>query len=155
MNNELLKITDPYTYLKQLQDARDSSFGEVKANYQMEIDRLESDLGLVKPLDLAPEDMMTQDKLLAIINEQGIENIRFMAPFKTKGMSTPLGLMIGSDDPEELVECRITEKRYKVADRYKISLTPANAEWYTEHYYLLDLCSLIDRGIISIKGGDE
>lgn len=149
--NEILKITDPYAYLKELQDAADSSFGEIKANYQMEIERVESDLGLVKPLNIAPEDMMTQDKLLTLIEEQGVENIRFMAPFKTQGMPTPLGLMVSSSDPEELVECRISEERYKVADRYKISLTPANAEWYTDHYYLMDLCSLIDRGVVAIK----
>ena len=151
MNAEILRITDPYTYLQNLRDAANQSIGEVKNNYQMEIDRMESDLGLVQSINLAPEDMMTQDKLLAIIDAQGIENVRFMAPFKTQGTPTPLGIMVSSNDPEEITECRITEDQYKVSDRYKISLTPTNSEWYTEHYYLLDFCSLMDKNIITLK----
>lgn len=101
--------------------------------------------------------MMTMDKLLKMIEEQGVEKIRFEAPFKTSGVMTPLGLMVGSNDPEEMMLCRINEDRYKVSDHYKITLEPCKAtpeakseDWYNEDYYLLDLCSLIDCGVVKV-----
>lgn len=96
--------------------------------------------------------MFTTADLKASIKEKGIENIRFIAPFKTEGTLTPLGLMVGSNNKTEKVECKITEKRYRVKDNYKISLIPVKDPLYIEHYYLLDLTSLIDRGIITIVG---
>lgn len=88
--------------------------------------------------------------LKKIINQKGKENIRFIAPFKTQAMLTPLGFMTSSNDPVENVLCKITETKYKVDDWYKISLTPAEYNWYNEEYYIEDLTSLIEKGIIKI-----
>ena len=66
---------------------------------------------------------MTETDLIAQIGKIGVDKIRFMAPFKSKGAMTPLGFMTSSSDPEEIVMCRITEERYKIADKYKISIT--------------------------------
>lgn len=92
----------------------------------------------------------SSDDLKSIINEKGKDDIRFIAPFRTNGINTPLGFMISSNDPMEDMVCKITESRYKVKDNYKISLTPSDVEWYKEDYYMLDLVSLIERGIIKI-----
>jgi hypothetical protein len=70
---------------------------------------------------------------------------------KRQGTVTPLGLMISSNDPNYPTECKITEERYQVEKEYKISLTPVEYQGYVEHYYVDDLASLIDGGIIKIK----
>ncbi len=94
--------------------------------------------------------MFTSYDLRKRIADEGKENIRFIVPMKQTGILTPLGVMISSSDPDVPTICKITEERYKVEDNYKISLTPANFQGYTEHFYQEDLSSLIEKGIVKI-----
>lgn len=93
---------------------------------------------------------MTTDKLKEIIAEKGVENIRFAYPMAAEGTITPLGLMVSHDGNTKVMKCKITEERFKIKDNYKISLTPSDEEWYTEHFYWMDFVSLIERGVIKI-----
>lgn len=93
---------------------------------------------------------ISEKELMEEINRQGVENIRFIASFKTEGTITPLGLMISNDSPIEDMLCHIVEDRYKVKDNYKISITPVGYSSYIDHYYFSDFVSLINKGLIKI-----
>jgi len=89
-------------------------------------------------------------ELMEEINRKGVENIRFIASFKTEGLVTPLGLTISNYSSEEKMVCHIVEDRYKIKDNYKISITPVEFSSYIEHYYFSDFVSLINKGIIEL-----
>lgn len=105
--------------------------------------------------------MITTDELLKIIEDNGIENIIFLLPMR------PLRSILGvfqyttSDDLMMIVPAKITEERYKLTDRYKISMksiynSPNSGitekietnNFGTEHFYLSDLTSLLDQGYV-------
>jgi hypothetical protein len=97
---------------------------------------------------------MTREELLQYIMNQGIENVRFMVPMRPVTDYGFVKLTSSSDEPV-VVECRIDESQYKVEDGYKVTLKAIDERFGYDHFYVLDLVSLIQRGYIKIKGGDE
>lgn len=77
--------------------------------------------------------------------EYGVRNLRFFAPMsKLQYAGVIPGIAFRtSNSPEEIVECVISESRYKVLDGYKITLRAVNPEYGQEHYYQSDLESII------------
>lgn len=59
-----------------------------------------------------------------------------------------------SSDEPEWFECYVDEKRYKVADNYKITLRSIDGRAY-EHYYQDDFLHLMWEGLIIPKTSDD
>jgi hypothetical protein len=85
-----------------------------------------------------------------IAEEYGINNLRFFIPMRRvqslHGLGLPIGI-IDSSTPEVMQECIVDERRYKVADGYKIELHAVNSteENYfgSKTYYQTDLESML------------
>lgn len=105
--------------------------------------------------------------VLAYIRERG-DKFRCLARSATRGMMSPLGLMVSSDD-EEMVLCRhysdkkrdregsynpLIEKDSIREDHwyhpYKIMLTPVEFDGCIDKYYFSDFVSMLDEGHIEI-----
>ena len=105
--------------------------------------------------------------VLAYIRERG-DKFRCLARSATRGMMSPLGLMVSSDD-EEMVLCRhysdkkrdregsynpLVEKDSLREDHwyhpYKIMLTPVEFDGCIDKYYFSDFVSMLDEGHIEI-----
>jgi hypothetical protein len=79
-------------------------------------------------------------KNLILLN--GIENNLFMVPMQPLRRFLGIGYKSSSDE-SFIVPCKITEKRYKISDDYKISLESIIPGFGIEHYYICDLEKLI------------
>ena len=106
--------------------------------------------------------MLTTDKFLEIIEEAGIENVVFLLPM------SPLNSLLGfyyttSSDEKVIVPARITEERYKLSDRHKITLESIyevasggitgkiiENVFGKNHLYIMDLTSMIDQGYVKM-----
>lgn len=83
----------------------------------------------------------------------GVANLRFFIPMQRIQGLAHLGLPIGivsSDTPEERVECVVDERRYKVADGYKIELRAVADQdpdryFGSKSYYQMDFTHLMER----------
>jgi hypothetical protein len=82
-------------------------------------------------------------RLVDIVNNLGgIDAVRI----KTKMF--PLNTMFGisftssGDKPKEVL-CKLDEKQYKFADKYKTTLVPEDEKYAYEHYYLCELDSML------------
>lgn len=79
----------------------------------------------------------------------GIDKVQFfslMNPFTTIVPGLGFGLVDGNN--EDWTLCRISEERYKVADRYKITLVPIDPLFSSHSFYQEDFISMMDRGFI-------
>ena len=95
----------------------------------------------------------TEEKLFERIKEEGIDKIVFHVPMR------PLNMFPGfpmawttSSDPESIVPCKISTKRYDPFEKYKITMQSMIAGFGADHFYLGDFVQLLNRGIISIRG---
>lgn len=101
--------------------------------------------------------MWRERDIAEMVQKYGVKNVRFFVPLRPMRLlpfwTTPATIgFTSSDDDEVMVECEIIETRYKVADGYKIQLTPVNSEpdflgrvFGTETFYKMDLTSLLRR----------
>lgn len=88
-------------------------------------------------------------ELKEIIEENGIENVMFIADMKP--LNTILGFgFTSSSDPDFAVPCKISEKRYKVSEGYKITLQPIYPQFASENYYQSDLQMMINQGMVKM-----
>jgi hypothetical protein len=96
---------------------------------------------------------VSDKEFIEIISNTGIENVIFLAPLPKLRYATPFGFGLYSHSDLQLVDCKINEERYKLNDRYKLTLQAIeNTGLYgSEDYYLSDFFSLIKEGIINIK----
>lgn len=75
----------------------------------------------------------------------GVDALRITVPLQP--IRSVLGLVSFTSSSDEAVptECVVTERRYKVADGYKIELVSANPDFHgVETYYQSDLESLLN-----------
>ena len=89
--------------------------------------------------------------IVKIINEVGIDKLRFLV--KMKPIRTYFGLisLTSSSDPDILMLCEIVEDRHKVKENYKITLQSVEQiPGSREHYYISDLNTIIEDGHIQI-----
>ena len=104
-------------------------------------------------MDCKNSDYMNPEKLLNTINENGIENVMFVAamrPLRQIGVG-PVNINYTSSSDELIdVPCMISEDRYKLEDNYKITLKPIYEGVASEHFYISDLCNLIRQGSVSM-----
>jgi hypothetical protein len=94
--------------------------------------------------------------LLEEINSRGIDKIRFFVPMHPLE-SDPFDFIHykSLNSPEHLVECYISEERYKISENYKITLVAVDEQYGYESYYICDLESLIQSDIVFIKEEGE
>ena len=92
-------------------------------------------------------------ELQALIKYRGVNNIRFYANIITLNNEIPIESIENIIGERETVECQIDESLYKVSDWYKITLVPVkeSGKFGYEHYYVTNLVSLINEGLIRIK----
>ncbi len=88
------------------------------------------------------------EKLIDIINKNGIENIIFLAPMRPLHKVFGLIAYTSSTDKQIVVPAKIDESRFKVKDEYKITLKSIYEQFGKEHFYVSDLEHLIKDGII-------
>ncbi|KAA9007342.1 hypothetical protein F4V43_02325 [Paenibacillus spiritus] len=88
-------------------------------------------------------------KLTEIILKNGVDKVFFLD--KAKPLNSILGISYtSSSDPEVPMLFRINTDRYKVEDGYKLTLEPMYEGFASEHYYVSDLESIINRGQIKL-----
>lgn len=69
-----------------------------------------------------------------LIKEYGIKNLRFFIPIRPMEMGGIIpGFGFTSSHITDTVECKITEDRYQVIDRYKIAFIPADLTQYDKY----------------------
>lgn len=86
------------------------------------------------------------DRIKKIIDEHGVENVRFIIPMqRIQGIVMMPGIGItDSSSPEARKICKIDERRYRIADNYKIELHAVDDQDPNDYYgsksfYLSDL----------------
>ena len=91
-----------------------------------------------------------QLKIDELVAEHGKDNIVFMVPMRPLNIFPALGIAwTDSNDAEVMVEATIDEYRYKVAAGYMITLQAKDPNYGHQHYYQMDLESIIRDGIIT------
>jgi hypothetical protein len=90
-----------------------------------------------------------QIDLQNLLDQHG-EDLLFLVPLRP--IRTVLGLVsyTSSSDGELLAPARITQERYKIKDRYKVTLKPIYSGLETRHFYISDLESLIRDGQVQV-----
>lgn len=91
----------------------------------------------------------TSDDIYKLIEKFGKDRIKFRVEMN------PLRSFLffaykSSSDPLIPVMCGIDESRYKLNDKYKITLKSENERFGSESYYVTDLAQLIQSGNIRI-----
>ena len=66
----------------------------------------------------------------------------FMFPF--------LWLGVEMDDTEYTVRGIISEEKYKLAEGYKITCVPDDANFAVQHFYMLDFLKMVEDGTVRI-----
>lgn len=89
------------------------------------------------------------------IIDKGIENVRFFAQMGQIEMILPWGMACVSGNKETWVECKIDERRYKIADGYKLTLKALDERFTYQHYYQSDFEGLIKSGHIIVKDNNN
>ena len=92
---------------------------------------------------------MTSNELRTIIENNGIDNVLFLVPMKPVHTFMCVAYT-SSNDESEIVPCKITEERYLVKDRYKITLKSIYPQYGKEDFYQTDLVQLIESDIVQI-----
>ena len=87
-------------------------------------------------------------RLLEQIQKVGIENCIFLVPMRPVNVYFGILALTSSSDPEIIVPAKICEKRYKLSDKYKITLKSIYERFGTEHFYISDLEQMIKDGTI-------
>ncbi len=93
--------------------------------------------------------MKTLTRLKEIIEQHGIENLRFLVSMKPI-RSFAFFNYTTSRDKEENVLCKIVEERYKLKDNHKIELRAESNLFGKESFYISDLEQLIVNKTIRI-----
>ena len=88
-------------------------------------------------------DLMREAIIAALASDKDVYCIWPMQPLHRVG---PIAFTASSDG-FVYVKCRIDERRYKVADNYKITLQPEDKTYSYEHYYWMDFVSHMRSGI--------
>jgi hypothetical protein len=83
-----------------------------------------------------------QIDLQTLLDQHG-EDLLFLVPLHP--LRSVFGIMsyTSSNDGELLAPARITQERYEIKDRYKVTLKPIYPGLETRHFYISDLESLI------------
>lgn len=79
--------------------------------------------------------------LIDLVQEYGVKNLVFyipMRPLEFAGFIPGIAFKTSTSE-EVVVPTRIDESRYKIADRYKITLLADDPAYGREHFYILDL----------------
>lgn len=82
--------------------------------------------------------------IISLVKEHGIENLRFLVPMRPLNVVFGLIAYKSSNDRESNQVCRITEKRDKLSQNYKVELQAENKNFGKERYYISDLNTMID-----------
>jgi hypothetical protein len=77
--------------------------------------------------------------LLELIEKNGVENCMFLVPARPIRKCFGIINYTTYSDEEVIVPAKIVEERYKVADNYKITLSPIYTQYEHRHYYISDL----------------
>lgn len=90
--------------------------------------------------------------LTETILKAGVENVRFKLAMSRvhRFPGTTLGF-VSRGENEKLVDCFIDEKRYKVEDDFKITLRAEDPNYGYEHFYLMDLNTLVRDGTVQME----
>ena len=83
------------------------------------------------------------------ILKHGIENCFFSVPMRPLRKLLCFSYKSSSDDPIKVL-AKISEEKYRIEDGYKITLKSIYPEFGQEHYYQLDLESLIEKGSVEM-----
>lgn len=83
--------------------------------------------------------------LTDLIAKHGVENVFFYGPASVVNWIGPIAYT-SSNDQQVMSLFRITEDRYKAVDGYKIGLEPVTEGLASEHFYTMDLESILDTG---------
>lgn len=89
------------------------------------------------------------------IIDKGVENVRCFAQMERIEAILPWGMAMTSSNNKTWVECKIDEKRYKVADGYKLTLVSLDPNYTYDHYYQEDFESLVKSGHIIVKDNKD
>lgn len=97
------------------------------------------------------DEWVVSDDLTQAILTDGVENVRFECPLN------PIDFVIGGValcNASESVRtlCKVTEKRYKVENNYKLTVVPVDENLMvgSNNYYISDMIGLIKDGHIKI-----
>jgi len=88
--------------------------------------------------------MNLQQKIL----NAGIENCIFLVPMREVRNAFVVISYTTSNDPEIIVPAKISEKKYKIKENYKITLKSIYDSFGSQDYYISDLEKLIRDNII-------
>jgi hypothetical protein len=105
------------------------------------------------------ESTMSRLRIADLALVHGVENIRVIMPGRV--LHSVLGLMTYTDGEMTTapVVFTISEERYKVADKYKVTLVPTVPGVAVEHFYQIDLESIVANGhariVINVASGYE
>lgn len=94
---------------------------------------------------------MTEEKLIGIIKNEGVENIIFNIPMRPVHSFMGIGYSTSSDE-EVVVPCKIDTERYDPFEGYKITIKSMINGFGRDHFYLSDFVQLINRGKFAIRG---
>jgi len=88
---------------------------------------------------------MVITSIVGLVKTYGVKNICFQIPMSKLELA---GIIPGiafksSDSPMEPTLCTISEDRFDVKDHYKITLVAVNPIFGKEHFYQMDLESLL------------
>ena len=89
------------------------------------------------------------------IIDKGVGDVRFFAQMDKIDFILPWGMAMVSSNNTTWVECKIDEDRYKVSDRYKLTLVSLDQRYSYNHYYQSDFESLVKEGCILIKDNEN
>lgn len=81
------------------------------------------------------------ESLRSLIEKHGKENCVFMLPEHWYNKSNSC---------EGFIKGTITEKRYKISDNYKIGLKLQSHNRDSESFYITDLQSMIEKGLVEM-----
>jgi hypothetical protein len=88
-------------------------------------------------------------KIDKLVEKEGMDNLLFIVPLLPVQDLGFVKITSSSDDHVN-VPCHISEERYKVSEGYKITMVSDIPEYGYEHFYQMDLESLIKRGIVKV-----
>ncbi len=87
--------------------------------------------------------------IMKLIEKYGKENLLFIVPMRPIRTILFISYTSSDDEPVE-VPAKITEKRYKLENNYKITLQSVYEGFGQRHFYISDLNSLIKKGIVKV-----
>lgn len=94
---------------------------------------------------------ITNKSFIDGVNKIGIENVRFIIPMESV-REYGFGITLGDRSDMVMVECKITEDRYKLKDSYKLGVVGVNDKRQHDDFYISDFTSLLENGKIVYVG---